>query len=153
MKKRNTSTNQKSNLLVMVAEQKLVEAGFKLTSPRLAVLHVLIEATEPMTTPEIFAATKAKIDRVSAYRIIDLFKKLKLVHSVGDSKLLFCSHLDKKQDKHLYLVCESCEEVDEIELPTKIEHSIVNQISAHSGFQSHGSLQISGLCQNCRVSL
>jgi Fur family zinc uptake transcriptional regulator len=150
MKKKNTSTNKKTDQLVMIAEQKLVESGFKLTSPRLNVLQVLIDATEPMTTPEIFAATKEKIDRVSAYRIIELFKKLKLVHSVGESKLLFCSHLDKKEDTHLYLVCESCEEVDEIDLPSKIEHSIVSQISAHSGFESHGSLQISGLCQNCK---
>lgn len=150
---KNITTMKKSDhQFLNVAEQKLIEAGFRLTSPRLSVLQALIAAKEPLSTPEIFEAAKkmVKIDRVSAYRIIELFKKLKLVHSVGDSKLIFCSHLDQEEDTHLFLVCENCEEVDEIDMPLKLENSIVAQISSHSGFESHGAMQVSGLCQDCR---
>lgn len=139
--------------LLQAAEDKLSRAGFRLTTPRREILRVLLESSRPLKTAEIYdlVRLRTKIDRVSAYRVLEVFKKLGLIHGVGDSGFVFCSHLENEQnqDAHLFLVCDECQEVQEIDLPEKLRSSIQTQVIAKARFKSKGPIQISGLCAKC----
>ncbi len=134
------------------SESRLSQAGFRLTVPRREVLRIFIQAERPLTVSEVFELTskKIKIDRVSTYRIIEVFKKIGLIHPVGEAGFIFCSHAHEKVvDSHLYLVCDSCAEVQEIDLPGKLHEVITQKVNAISSFRNTGPIQVSGLCKRC----
>lgn len=134
------------------SEGKLSSAGYRLTNPRREVLRVFIEADGPLTISEVYDLTSKniRIDRVSTYRIIDVFKKMGLIHSVGEAGFIFCSHAHEEvNDSHLYLVCDECADVQEIELPRSIYESITKKVSDSGKFKNKGPIQVSGLCLQC----
>jgi Fe2+ or Zn2+ uptake regulation protein len=134
------------------AEKKISASGLRLTEPRLALLRILITSDKPLKITELYALAKktVKLDRVSAYRIISAFKKMGLVHSVGDGGFVFCTHFQEKEDHHLYLVCEDCDDVEEVNLPEKFRTTLHQQIQTFSKFKTHGSIQVTGSCLKCR---
>jgi len=137
---------------IKTSEIKLTDAGYRLTNPRREVLRLFIEAHQPLTVSEVYdlASKKISIDRVSTYRIIEVFKKMGLIHAVGEGGFIFCSHVhDEVADHHLYLVCESCSNVQEIELPEKLHSQITKKVQNTGKFKNKGPIQVSGLCQNC----
>ena len=138
--------------IMAAAEQKISTAGYRLTTGRIALLKVLITSNKPLKIADLYLAANkiTKIDRVSAYRIISAFKEIGLVHSVGDSGFVFCTHFQEKEDHHLYLVCEDCDNIEEINLPEKFKMTIYQQIKGFSNFKTHGSIQVTGSCQSCR---
>lgn len=134
------------------SEGKLSNAGYRLTNPRREVLRLFVEAEGPLTISEVFdlASKKTRIDRVSTYRIIEVFKKMGLIHSVGEAGFIFCSHAHEEvSDSHLYLICDDCSKVQEIELPTHIHESITKKVLDSGKFKNKGPIQVSGLCRQC----
>lgn len=137
------------------SESKLSQAGYRLTNPRREILRLFIESEGPLSISEIFDLTskKIRIDRVSTYRIVEVFKKMGLIHSVGESGYMFCSHAHEEvADHHLYLVCEDCSGVQEVELPKQLQQDISKKVGTLVGFKSKGPIQVSGLCQTCENS-
>lgn len=138
--------------ILRTSEDKLSEAGYRLTTPRREVLRLFVEADRPLTISEVYdrASQKIRIDRVSTYRIIDVFKKMGLVHSVGEAGFIFCSHAHKEvDDNHLYLVCEKCADVEEIELSLDLQKEISKKVASSTKFKNKGPIQVSGLCEKC----
>lgn len=141
-----------SKKILQTSEGKLSNAGYRLTNPRREVLRLFIESDRPLTTSEVFELTskKIRIDRVSTYRIIEVFKKMGLIHSVGEAGFIFCSHAHEEvSDSHLYLVCDECSDVQEIELPSQINEAISKKVADSGKFRNKGPIQVSGLCREC----
>lgn len=135
------------------SEVKLADAGYRLTTPRREILKTLIDSDQPLSISEIFGRVSktTKIDRVSTYRILRVLKKMGLVHSVGESGYIFCSHAqaEEPQDNHLYLVCETCSEVEEIQISKDFFDKLSAEILKSTQFQSDGPVQVTGLCKAC----
>lgn len=135
------------------SEVKLADAGYRLTTPRREILKALIDSDQPLSVSEIYSrvSEKAKIDRVSTYRILRVLKKMGLVHSVGEAGFIFCSHAhaEETQDNHLYLVCEACSEVEEIQVSEDFFKGLSAEILNVTEFQSDGPVQVTGLCKAC----
>lgn len=144
------SLNKHGNLLEK-AQNILSGHGYRMTQARLEILKVLVAAHRPLKITEIFEQTqkKTKIDRVSAYRVIEVFKKAGIIHQVSDSCYTFCSHPQDQDDSHLYLICDQCHSVEEIDLPTSLKKSIQKQVFSDKKFKSQGPIQVSGLCSQC----
>jgi Fur family ferric uptake transcriptional regulator len=146
-----SSNEKRQKFLFELAQEKIANVGLKLTNPRREILQVFSSSSVPLTVAEVYklANKKNQIDRVSVYRIIELFKSLKIIHAIGESGFVFCSHSDELVDAHVYLVCEECRCVEEILDEQKVAIQIENLISKKSSFRASGLIQILGLCSYC----
>lgn len=133
------------------AQAKLSSAGFKLTRQRESILKVFVSATKPLTATDVFrlASKKTKLDRVSSYRVIEVFKELSLIHPVGESGLVFCSHQKNEEGAHFYLLCEKCHCVQEMGDVAVISKNIQNAIRMNTSFKFGGQIQVLGICEHC----
>jgi Fe2+ or Zn2+ uptake regulation protein len=135
------------------AEQKLILHNYKLTKPRSELIKLLAHAKKPLSAVEIIdLGQKQKMDRVSIYRILEVFKKAGIIHSVGAAGYVFCMHsVDdvSVHDQHVFLVCDSCSGIEEVEIPDKLKMNLDVQLKHLSEFKVTGQIQISGVCANC----
>lgn len=141
------------------AQQKCKQAGAKLTEKRASVLAVLLTAENPLSAYEVVALYNQAHDQpmqpMSAYRILDLFVELELVHKLSSSnKYVACAHLSCKHQHNdqFFLVCKSCGATREM----AISESLMEQIkssAASAGFELlQSQFELSGLCQKCAES-
>lgn len=139
---------------ILLAESILSQHGYKLTKPRQMIIEILIHTNHPLKPVEICEIGKRKhLDRVSVYRVLEVFEKVGLIHTIGDLGYLFCSNINHLspliKDQHLFLVCDQCDSVEEAKLPERIQESLVTYILGESKFNFNGAVQISGSCAKC----
>jgi Fur family ferric uptake transcriptional regulator len=141
--------NQKDALLT------LQEAGIAKTSQRLAVLNILLAATMPLSANTIRQnlQTQARIDKVTVYRILSLFKQrgiIREIASAGGANYFEMATLENPL--HPHFSCRNCgtftclaplsfTQAPELILP-KDNYSI-----------DHIEINISGLCACCRSAI
>lgn len=129
----------------------LVEAGHRLTGPRLAVWDVVAGSESHLTAEEIAEAvrnTDPTVNLSSVYRSLALFTDLGLVResNLGSNE---ATHWELAHpDEQFHLKCTSC---------GRVEHhtgDLVAQIEDHLSEQ-HGfaagqvELLVTGMCQDC----
>lgn len=126
-------------------------AGYKLTSPRLAVLCVLERGLCHASPQEVFeqgCELYPALGLSTVYRTLDILTELGLARPayLGDAAQRFTLHHGQR---HYHLVCDGCgaiTDVDEAQVTDLASH-----IAASQGFQPRGHyLEIYGLCQLCQ---
>lgn len=130
-------------------KQVLVDAGLKMTGPRIAVLEALRKLSKPADAKEIHACiATGDVDPVTVYRILASFAEAGIVRRV-----------DLRQDSVLYelgahhhhhLVCTECGMIEDfescdIEMVTK---KILSKSTKFASVKEH-SLELFGLCKKC----
>lgn len=129
----------------------LKSSGYRLTSPRRAVVEVLANSQRALTAAEIFELAREQypsLGLVSVYRTLEKLEELELIQRVHhpDSCQAFIAGFLGHQ--HL-LICQSCGrtqffEGDDLE-------PLFNRVAQESGYQiSEHWLQLFGLCDECR---
>lgn len=85
-------------------EEKIKNAGFKLTKPRKLVIKALEEKPHPQSAQSLFRSIGKKIDLASVYRTLWLFESLNLVFKerFGNEELFYIGK------EHHHLVCRNC---------------------------------------------
>ncbi|MEK7672885.1 MAG: Fur family transcriptional regulator [Patescibacteria group bacterium] len=130
----------------------LQKAGYRVTEPRLKVLEILGESKKPLNAYEICEKTKSNLDVSTVYRILEVFKKLKVLHFVKDKKgYILCQESECKNDKHCHhqFVCQKCEETTEMHLDDQEFLKSIEDKFKDVLFASH-YFEFSGVCGNCR---
>lgn len=139
------------------SSDKLQKNGYKITKPRSLVLQTLAHSKKPLNAYEITAQiTKKgkKIDTVTTYRTLELFKKLGIAHHIKESNgFTACtnSHCTDKKHCHHHFICEKCGKNQEIHVE---DQQIIKTITAklkNLQINSH-YLELHGLCEKCRKS-
>jgi Fur family ferric uptake transcriptional regulator len=129
----------------------LVEAGHRMTGPRLAVWDVVATSESHMTAEEIADAVKdadPTVNLSSVYRSLALFSDLGLVResNLGANE---ATHWElAHSDEQFHLKCTSCGRVEHHtgDLVAQIE----SHLSEHHGFQADRvELLVSGTCRHC----
>ena len=129
----------------------LVEAGHRLTGPRLAVWDVIARSESHMTAEAIAEQvrnTDPTINLSSVYRSLALFSDLGLVResNLGANE---ATHWElDHSDEQFHLKCTSCGKVEHHtgDLVSQIE----SHLSDHHGFQADRvELLVSGTCRQC----
>jgi Fe2+ or Zn2+ uptake regulation protein len=147
----------KSNQLndrILLAESILSSQGYKVTQPRQILLEILIHAERPLKPVEICEIGRQRhLDRVSVYRVLEVFERIGLIHTVSDLGYFFCSNINhlnqQNKDQHLFLICEKCDSVEEAKLPEKMQNSLISFVLSEAKFKLNGAVQISGSCSKC----
>lgn len=115
---------------------KLKQANYKLTRPRRLVIEFLSKQPRPKTTREIVTAMRHRIDQVSVYRTIELFRSLGIIF---DEFLLDERRYYIADDPHHHIVCRQCKKVEC--LPCHVEFTPPKNFT-----QVKHTLSLSGLC-------
>lgn len=129
----------------------LVEAGYRMTGPRLAVWDVVAGTDSHMTAEEIADAVKSSdptVNLSSVYRSLALFSDLGLVResNLGANE---ATHWElAHSDEQFHLKCTSCGKVEHHtgDLVAQVE----SHLSDHHGFTANRvELLVSGTCREC----
>ena len=130
--------------------EKLKTSGNKITKPRMLVLAFLASSKKPVSAQKIVHTLKGKIDQVTVYRILEMFKKSNLVNQIDfqDGNAYF-ELKDIKHDHH-HIICTNCKKVKDFKGPAhqKLITKVLQNTPEFSEITSH-SFELFGLCRSC----
>jgi len=135
------------------AQDMLKRCGMDPTLNRILVLSVLAGSDHPMTVKDVFEHVRHehKLNRVTVYRILDLFADRGVVNKIssGERSFCYCARPGRWPHGHCHFHCICCGEVrcldqnlvviDEVELRKRLPMDI------HSI-----ELRLDGVCAACR---
>lgn len=132
--------------------RRLREAGYKLTNARLAVLRVLEEAGEHMTSADVLEAVREiapDVGRASVFRTLDLLTQLSIIRPTYIESSATPHYVMMPDGHHHHIICTLCKSVIEFDdcglsdLTNRLETQFAVQIRSHL-------LEFYGICQHCR---
>ena len=130
--------------------RQLREKGLKVTSQRLAIIHVLIEQRDLHPSARlIYERAKKKKKSLSlstTYATLNEFARHGIIRTL---------HLDKREDRyegnleeHIHLICERCKKILDYRAPITLDK---REIAKKTGFiVTDPRLDYYGLCRECR---
>ena len=124
-----------------------INAGLRLTKPRLQIFNTLKSFDRPMSIMDIVKSCP-DVDRVSVYRTISLFAKLRIVIAVPHGWKQLYELAAPFIPHHHHLVCEKCGTLTEIH-SKKLETMITNLTNEHDFTAIGHHFEITGLCNAC----
>lgn len=130
--------------------RKILEDGsYKVTKGRLLIFKLLYNQ-EPQTMANLVAASSKEIDRVSVYRIIELYEKMGIVKRINIGWKYKLELSDVFLDHHHHISCIKCGRVVAIKEEEKLEARI-DQLGKEAGFvlTSH-QIELQGYCSKCK---
>jgi Fur family ferric uptake transcriptional regulator len=136
----------------MTLVDRLREAGYKITPPRLAVLEVIQREGEHLNPAEILRQAQeihAQTGRATVYRTLELLTQLGIVRPiyVGESGPTYI----RAEGGHHHLVCSHCGRV--VDFDQCMADDMQRDLEARFGFQIRSHLlEFYGLCAACRAN-
>ncbi len=136
----------------MYWQDKLNQAGYRLTRPRRVVMALLESASIPLSPQQMhqrLQENQKEIGLVSVYRTLELLEELALVRRVYGSDGCY-GYVLASPGHHHHLVCRNCDRA--IEFSGKGDLSdLLNRIQEKTGYKIDGHLlQLYGLCPKCQ---
>lgn len=132
--------------------ETLKEHGYSLTRPRQTVFAALQSGT-PRSMRELTLDLSSVIDRASIYRTVALFEELGIVVRVQQGWKYKIELSDIFSPHHHHVTCTSCGRSQSFDEPEGLEQ-LLTHIAVNNGYtHENHSLEISGLCAQCRSSL
>jgi Fe2+ or Zn2+ uptake regulation protein len=133
------------------ATNELEKAKYRITQPRLKVLEILAKAKNPLNAYEIAVSFKNyKMDVSTVYRILEVYRKLGLVHFIKGQGFTACKDWECNDKNHCHhqFVCKKCDNVTEVHLEDKDFLETLKTKLAGFSLEDH-YFEFSGLCKNC----
>jgi Fe2+ or Zn2+ uptake regulation protein len=124
--------------------------GYRMTSQRLAILHVLRHAGTHLSPSEVYRQAKRNLPGLTeptVYRALEFLSDIALVRPSYNSS----GHLTYEiaGDEHHHLVCKQCGR--EMEVEHTLVESLYRLLETTSGYKSIGShVTFFGLCPGCQ---
>ena len=130
----------------------LQKTGLSKTPQRVAVLNILANAVVPVNINSIRQAleSKIKIDRVTIYRILSLFKQHMIIREItSTSGTNYFELATIENPVHPHFICRNCADLSCLE---PLTFSQANQwLTPDKDYSiEHIEINISGLCASCR---
>lgn len=133
----------------------LAARGFRVTTPRRAVVNVLVDEAKPLSVAEIHDRIKRPgANLVSVYRAIHLLRDLGLLRVADTSKGVQRFELAEAfTGHHHHLICQTCGRVQDMDgcvLADKALASLNRQVRRAQQFRVTGhDLKLFGFCCDC----
>jgi len=136
------------------AKEVLSKNSYKLTKSRLLIIDFFETSVSPVNAygvMESISSYNKKVDVVSVYRTLALFKKLDLVHELSDGKFVSCQKFGCTDLSHCHhqFVCMSCHEIEELHINDKNFVSKLAKLFPKLSINSH-HFTFEGLCEKCK---
>lgn len=131
--------------------ERLRDAGYKITPPRLAVLEVIEQEGEHLDPAQILRHAQEihpAIGRATVYRTLELLTQLNIVRPiyVGEHGPTYI----RAEGGHHHLVCSTCGIV--IDFDQCMAGEMMRDLTDRFGFQIQSHLlEFYGVCANCQT--
>ena len=137
-------------MLHLKSKKLLKNCSLAVTKNRSKVLSFFLKEGKPIDLKTINFKFK-DFDRVTLFRILSIFEKNKLIHSIilDNGKKYFalcnneCRENDNHNHKHIHFVCDKCDDVICLDVDNfpklKVPNYTFNEIS----------INVNGVCSNC----
>lgn len=135
-----------------LAEAHCAEHGARLTPTRRRVLEIIAEAQRPIGAYDIIDALAREGPRpapVTVYRALDFLMAQALVHRLASrNAYLACNHSHGAADPVVFLICDTCGEVQE--MSDRPFTAALATATAAAGFSVRSPvLELAGACAGC----
>lgn len=128
----------------------LADNQLKVTKARLLVFE-LLQNKGPQSLAELIAQSRGKIDRVSVYRVIDLFEKLGIARKVTIGWKYKVELSEIFLDHHHHVSCLKCGKIVAVEEDPNLETIIHNLVSKQGFTVTAHQLELQGYCKKCQT--
>lgn len=129
----------------------LLQAGLSKTPQRIAVINILADVSAPVTINSIRQALKLaiKVDRVTIYRILSLFKEHGIIREItSNGGVSYFELASIGNPVHPHFICRKCEKLSCLD-PLTFSQAI-QWISPMKDYSiDHIEINISGICAGC----
>lgn len=136
------------------AREYLEQSGQDPTLNRVLVLCALAESDHPLTAKEVHRLVMArhKLNRVTVYRILDLFAEAGVVNRIssGDRSFRYCARPGRWRQGHVHFHCTRCGDVQCLEkdvLPFNAQELAESLPMDVENIE----LRLDGVCQACKA--
>jgi Fur family zinc uptake transcriptional regulator len=138
------------------AEQHCRQRGTKLTEKRRQVLTGLVQSKKALSAYELIDYCRDKLGQqlpaMSVYRILEFLEEEDLVHRLNlAKKYVACSHIscDHAHEVPQFLICNSCNAVEEISINRSIIRSLKNAVTDAGFHLARPQLEFECYCNDC----
>lgn len=136
----------------IACEELLSKHGFRVTSGRTELLLFLKQSKRPLSVAAIQKGVNISMDKVTLYRALEDFSKLKIITKVNlQSPLTYYEYIHDNHHHH-HIICERCNTIEDIETckQTNLQKNILTHSKKFSAVTSH-SLEFFGICKECSL--
>ena len=127
----------------------------KLTEKRQKVLQSLLKADRALSAYELIDCLRRDFDQdfapMTVYRILKFLEENTLIHKLqSTNKFVICTHINdcKLRKNPQFLICNSCQKVDEIFIEEELMEAVRSNIKATGFYISEPQLELKGICRN-----
>jgi Fe2+ or Zn2+ uptake regulation protein len=132
-------------------KDRLKENKLSVTKTRLEIFELLYKK-EPQSIHELLDKSNAHFDRVTLYRIINLFEKINVSQRVYSGWKYKIELTDSFSGHHHHLTCLTCVAIIPIAEDEHVER-LIFKLAEDQGFAPQGhQLEIQGYCQKCLIA-
>lgn len=138
-----------------VVARQLIVIGLRYTSNRRALIEALVHANAPLSIPDLMRAMPTA-SQSSIYRNLTDLTNAGVVARVQGTDEWARFELDDAITgrHHHHIMCESCGEVLDIDMPESLEHQLdttLTTLAQKSGYKiTHHRVDLVGRCSNCQ---
>jgi Fur family ferric uptake transcriptional regulator len=133
-------------------EQRLANAGCRITASRRAVMYALMQASAPLSPQEVLEQAQAvhrQLGLVTVYRTLNLLTELHLVRRAHREDGCHGYLLASPGHRHA-LICRNCGQAVEFSGEDDM-HALIERVEARTGYRvGDHLLQLFGLCPDCQ---
>ena len=135
------------------AAERLRDDGQRYTTQRRALVDLLVAVDQPLTIPQLLDRQPG-LAQSSAYRNLAVLERAGVVHRIVTSDEFARYELaEDLTHHHHHLICLSCGEVTDFEVPPAVEHDLeaaLDRVAQRTGFQVRTHrLDLVGTCPGC----
>jgi Fe2+ or Zn2+ uptake regulation protein len=134
-------------------EQRLADAGYRITAPRRAVIEVLQRSQIPLSVQGIFEQGERihpKLGLVTVYRTVAVLEKMGLIRRVHQEDGCHDYLLASPGHRHA-LICQGCGRAVEFPGGNDLQE-LIQRVEAGTGYEIDGHLlQLYGTCPDCQA--
>jgi Fur family transcriptional regulator, ferric uptake regulator len=128
------------------------QSGLEPTANRLQVLEEIASQDHAVSAPELLQRLSGKctMNRVTLYRILDLFVEHGLVqrHSVGDRAFRYCLGGKAGPKGHCHFFCTSCGRTECLAFSSLAIDT--ERIQRAAGMVQRMEIRLDGICRSCQ---
>lgn len=140
---------------VALAKASCVEKGVRFTPLREQIYRFILQANKPIGAYDLLAQLQALSDKPVApptvYRSLDFLLEYGFIHQLNSTKAFFACCEPDAQHVAAFFICQCCGDVQEFSHSPL--YTVLNQVAETADFTIHSSvIEISGLCQRCRIT-
>ena len=133
--------------------KRLAKADYRYTGSRRSLVGILADAGQPLSMPEILAATR--LPQSSAYRNLTVLENAGVVRRIVTHDEFFRYELaEELTGHHHHLVCDRCGLVEDFTLSKGLETSLESALAktaSKRGLAVVGhQVDVHGLCHDCQ---